>query len=51
MKILLIKIINCHNRFLDRNVGEYLFKVKRKRARRKVLLEANEVKLFAVSSR
>jgi hypothetical protein len=37
--------------FGDGNVGEYLFKVKRKRARRKVLLEVNEVKLCAVSWR
>jgi len=51
MKILLTKIIYCNNGFLDGNVGEYLFKVKRKWVRRKVLLEVNEVKLFLVSWR
>jgi hypothetical protein len=51
MKKLLIKIINCNNGFLDGNVREYVFKVKRKWARRKVLVEVNEVKLFAVSWR
>jgi len=51
MKKLLMKIINCINDFLDGNVGEYLYKVKRKWARRTVLLEVNEVKLFSVSWR
>jgi len=45
------KIIYCNICFLDGNVREYLFKVKKKWVRRKVLLEMNEVKLFSVSWR